>query len=104
MAIDQDHNHDHRPARITSGSKTATDPSEALQSAYDTLQNEFGVFFTTRQIETRCLNESGAEAIDLSFTEEETWHQDGHRYPAIFGGFLYGWLIFRPISPNVQGA
>lgn len=42
------------------------DPHELLKKAYGMLKSEFGFFFVTLQIETRCLDESGAEEIDVT--------------------------------------
>jgi len=51
-----------------------TDQEEVLQTAYDMLRKDFGFFFATLQIETRCFDESGAEAIDLSAASSKTGH------------------------------
>jgi cobalt-zinc-cadmium efflux system protein len=50
------------------------DQEEVLQTAYDMLRKDFGFFFATLQIETRCFDESGAEAIDLSAASSKTGH------------------------------
>lgn len=42
------------------------DPHELLKKAYGMLKSEFGFFFVTLQIETRCLDETGAEEIDVT--------------------------------------
>ena len=42
------------------------DPQSVLATAHDMLKEEFGFFFVTLQVETRCLDESGAEAIDVT--------------------------------------
>ncbi len=51
-----------------------TDQEVVLQTAYDMLRKDFGFFFATLQIETRCFDESGAEAIDLSAASSKTGH------------------------------
>lgn len=42
------------------------DTHALLERAYAMLKSEFGFFFVTLQIETRCLDESGAEKIDVT--------------------------------------
>lgn len=46
------------------------DPQHVLRTAYGKLKNEFGFFFASVQVETACLDESGAEAIDITRTNE----------------------------------
>ncbi len=48
--------------RITS----EADPQTVLRAAYGKLKNDFGFFFASVQIETACLDEAGAEAIDIT--------------------------------------
>lgn len=50
---------------------------EILEEALSQLRETFGFFFVTLQIETHCLDESGAEAIDLSAIETEGNHSHG---------------------------
>jgi len=45
-----------------------------LQIAYDMLRKDFGFFFATLQIETQCLDESGAETINLSAAKKKRAH------------------------------
>lgn len=42
------------------------DPQELLKRAHAMLRDHFGFFFVTLQMEDRCLDESGAEAIDIT--------------------------------------
>ncbi len=49
---------------VTNGS----DPQRVLETAHDMLRKRFGFFFVTLQIEDRCLDESGAEQIDITRT------------------------------------
>lgn len=42
------------------------DPQEVLKTAYAMLRERFGFFFVTLQVEDRCLDESGAEKIDIT--------------------------------------
>lgn len=42
------------------------DPQTALERAHALLKERFGFFFVTLQVETACLDESGAEAIDVT--------------------------------------
>ncbi|SUZ32599.1 Metal cation efflux system protein CzcD [Roseibaca ekhonensis] len=44
------------------------DPQEVLKAAYGMLRDRFGFFFVTLQVEDRCLDESGAETIDITRT------------------------------------
>ncbi len=48
--------------RVESGS----DPQAILAHAYQMLQERFGFYFVTLQVENTCLDESGAEAIDVT--------------------------------------
>ena len=43
-----------------------TDTREVLERAHALLKSDFGFFFVTLQVETRCLDESGAETIDVT--------------------------------------
>ncbi len=42
------------------------DPQTVLRTAYDKLKHDFGFFFASVQVETACLDESGAEDIDIT--------------------------------------
>lgn len=42
------------------------DAQSILKTAYEMLKSEFGFFFATLQIEQQCLDESGAEDIDIT--------------------------------------
>ncbi|PWE32876.1 zinc ABC transporter [Maritimibacter sp. 55A14] len=42
------------------------DPQEVLRTAHTMLRERFGFFFVTLQVEDRCLDESGAEMIDIT--------------------------------------
>ncbi|WP_175483305.1 cation diffusion facilitator family transporter [Salinihabitans flavidus] len=42
------------------------DPQAMLQTAHSLLRERFGFFFVTLQVEDRCLDESGTEAIDIT--------------------------------------
>lgn len=44
----------------------AADPQGVLKTAHDMLKEQFGFFFVTLQVESARLDESGAEAIDLT--------------------------------------
>ncbi|SHF67686.1 cobalt-zinc-cadmium efflux system protein [Modicisalibacter ilicicola DSM 19980] len=44
------------------------DPEGVLRTAHHTLKERFGFFFVTLQVERGCLDESGAEAIDVTRT------------------------------------
>lgn len=50
---------------------------EILGEALSQLRETFGFFFVTLQIETHCLDEHGAEVIDLSAIEKEGNHSHG---------------------------
>ena len=55
--------------RVFSGHVQAApghDPGEVLQAAHDLLRNKFGFLLVTLQIEDRCLDEAGAEDIDIA--------------------------------------
>ncbi len=41
-------------------------PQEVLKAAHTMLRERFGFFFVTLQVEDRCLDESGAEKIDIT--------------------------------------
>jgi cobalt-zinc-cadmium efflux system protein len=49
--------------------ESEADPQSVLRTAYNQLRQEFGFFFATLQVETACLDESGAETIDITRTE-----------------------------------
>lgn len=54
---------------VFSGHLRATNDADAqavLEAAHDRLKREFGFFFVTLQVETACLDESGAESIDVT--------------------------------------
>ncbi|MDZ7749969.1 MAG: cation diffusion facilitator family transporter [Halofilum sp. (in: g-proteobacteria)] len=42
------------------------DPQTVLRAAYRKLKHDFGFFFASVQVETACLDESGAEEIDIT--------------------------------------
>lgn len=42
------------------------DPQAVLERAHATLRERFGFFFVTLQVESTCLDEAGAEAIDVT--------------------------------------
>lgn len=42
------------------------DPQSVLVRAHDMLRERFGFFFVTLQVEDRCLDESGAEPVDIT--------------------------------------
>lgn len=42
------------------------DAQSSLKAAYEMLKSEYGFFFSTLQIEQQCLDESGAEDIDIT--------------------------------------
>ena len=42
------------------------DPQKVLKTAHGILRERFGFFFVTLQVENRCLDESGAETIDIT--------------------------------------
>ena len=44
------------------------DPQELLKAAHAMLRERFGFFFVTLQVEDHCLDESGAEKIDITRT------------------------------------
>ena len=44
------------------------DPQEVLKTAHAMLRERFSFFFVTLQVEDRCLDESGAERIDITRT------------------------------------
>ncbi|MFP3920459.1 MAG: hypothetical protein ACLFPA_05420 [Dichotomicrobium sp.] len=37
-----------------------------MEAAHDLLRERFGFFFVTLQVEDRCLDETGAEKIDIT--------------------------------------
>ena len=45
-------------------------PQETLKAAHRMLRERFGFFFVTLQVEDLCLDESGAEAIDITSYEK----------------------------------
>ena len=54
---------------VFSGHLRATegaDPQQVLKAAHEMLKAKFGFFFVTLQVESVCLDESGAEAIDVT--------------------------------------
>ena len=46
------------------------DPQNVLRAAYKMLKDEYDFFFATLQVETACLDEAGAEAIDITRTAD----------------------------------
>jgi cobalt-zinc-cadmium efflux system protein len=46
--------------------RDGADPQAVLKEAHDRLKEQFGFFFVTLQVERVCLDESGAEAIDIT--------------------------------------
>jgi len=50
--------------------RDTADPASILTAAYRTLKSDCGFFFSTLQIERQCLDESGAEDIDITRTED----------------------------------
>ena len=42
------------------------EPGQVLETAHDLLREKFGFFFVTLQVEDRCLDETGAEMIDIA--------------------------------------
>ncbi|KAA0909741.1 cation transporter [Aquicoccus porphyridii] len=50
--------------------REGADPQEVLKAAYGMLRDRFGFFFVTLQVEERCLDERGAEAIDITRSDE----------------------------------
>ncbi len=44
----------------------AADPQKVLKAAHAMVKKQFGFFFVTLQVESVCLDESGAEAIDVT--------------------------------------
>ncbi|MDZ7736719.1 MAG: cation diffusion facilitator family transporter [Gammaproteobacteria bacterium] len=45
------------------------DPQSVLKAAHRVLKSDYGFFFSTLQVEQRCLDESGAEDIDITASE-----------------------------------
>ena len=54
--------------------REGTDPRDLLRRAHAMLRERFGFFFVTLQVEDTCLDESGAEAIDVT---RRTDHREG---------------------------
>ncbi|MBU3030568.1 cation diffusion facilitator family transporter [Paracoccus marinaquae] len=50
------------------------DPQEVLKAAHAMLRERFGFFFVTLQVEDQCLDESGAEPIDILGRNREAHH------------------------------
>lgn len=50
--------------------ESKTDPQTILADAHRMLREKFGFYFVTLQIESECLDESGAEAIDVTRARE----------------------------------
>lgn len=48
--------------------KDGVDPQTVLKAAYPKVKESFGFFFVTLQVETDCLDETGAEPIDIMHT------------------------------------
>jgi cobalt-zinc-cadmium efflux system protein len=51
------------------------DPQAVLRSAYQKLRKDFGFFFASVQVETACLDESGAEEIDITASPFSSGHR-----------------------------
>jgi len=51
--------------------REGTDPQELLKVAHGMLRDRLGFFFVTLQVENRCLDESGAEKIDITRGKED---------------------------------
>ena len=45
-------------------------PQDVLKAAHGMLRDRFGFFLVTLQVETRCLDESGAETIDITRNDQ----------------------------------
>lgn len=43
-----------------------SNPQDVLKAAHGMLRGRFGSFFVTLQVENHCLDESGAEAVDIT--------------------------------------
>ena len=63
--------------RLKSGSENRASGAELLEAAHKTLRQEFGFFFSTLQIEDRCLDESAMREIDIA----EYGSSGAHRSP-----------------------
>ena len=50
--------------------REGTDPQDVLKAAHGMLRDRFGFFFVTLQVENRCLDESGAETIDITRNDQ----------------------------------
>lgn len=50
--------------------REGTDPQDVLKAAHGMLRDRFGFFFVTLQVEDRCLDESGAETIDITRNDQ----------------------------------
>ncbi|MDX1610465.1 MAG: cation diffusion facilitator family transporter [Halofilum sp. (in: g-proteobacteria)] len=50
------------------------DPQAVLAAAHEMVKTRYGFFFVTLQVETACLDESGAEAIDVTRPAGDTAH------------------------------
>ncbi|WP_067562394.1 cation diffusion facilitator family transporter [Halofilum ochraceum] len=50
--------------------ETDSDSQAVLADAYRMLREKFGFYFVTLQVESTCIDESGAEAIDITRSEE----------------------------------
>jgi len=46
--------------------REGSDPQEVLEQAHTLLRDRFGFYFATLQVETKCLDESAAAAIDIT--------------------------------------
>lgn len=46
--------------------RKGVDPQDVLKAAHSMLRDRFGFFFVTLQVESRCLDESGTETIDIT--------------------------------------
>jgi cobalt-zinc-cadmium efflux system protein len=52
--------------RLESGSENRANGADVLEAAHKILRQEFGFFFSTLQIEDRCLDESTMGEIDIT--------------------------------------
>ncbi len=46
--------------------REGSDPQEVLEQAHKLLRDQFGFYFATLQVETKCLDEGTAAAIDVT--------------------------------------
>jgi cobalt-zinc-cadmium efflux system protein len=48
--------------------RSETDPQATLESAHDMLKDRYGFFFSTIQVEVRCMNEADSKPLDITST------------------------------------